>query len=118
MIHTILFLYLSLVPNLFAETVKTIKLCEKSVAIAYVSTRGTVFEFPTEPEKVVLGTKIHFQLCILKVTLRFLQQRLVQDQIFSSICKDDDLYWILRRHQVVAVFILSRIVMPTKLDRR
>jgi hypothetical protein len=69
MIHTILFLYLSLVPKLFAQTVKTIKLCEKNVAIAYVSTRGTVFEFPTEPEKVVLGTKNSFSIVYIKSDL-------------------------------------------------
>lgn len=69
MIKSILLLYLSLVPKVFAENVKTIKLCEKSVATAYVSPRGTVFEFPTEPEKVVLGTKSLFSIVYIKSDL-------------------------------------------------
>lgn len=45
-----------------AETVKTIRLCEKGVAPAVISTRGTVLEFPLEPEKVILGTKGSFSI--------------------------------------------------------
>lgn len=62
MIFLKLILSLSLVPNLWAEDVKTLRLCEKSVATAYVSFRGSVFDFPTEPEKVVLGTKNTFSI--------------------------------------------------------
>lgn len=69
MIQSILLLYLSLAPKVFAENVKTIKLCEKNVATAYVSPRGTVFEFPTEPEKVVLGTKSLFSIVYIKSDL-------------------------------------------------
>ncbi len=55
-------LFLSLVPKIYAENVKTIKLCEKSVASAYISPRGSVLGFPTEPEKVFLGTKSTFSI--------------------------------------------------------
>lgn len=62
MIFNLVLLFLSLVPQVYAENVKTIKLCEKNVATAYISPRGTVLEFPTEPEKVVLGTKNSFSI--------------------------------------------------------
>ncbi len=55
-------LFLSLVPPVFAENVKTIHLCEKSVATIYISPKGTVLDFPSEPEKVVLGTKASFSI--------------------------------------------------------
>ena len=55
-------LFLSFVPPVLAESVKTIKLCEKSVATVYVSPKGTVLDFPAEPEKVVLGTKGAFSI--------------------------------------------------------
>ena len=55
-------LMLCFVPQAFADNVKTIKLCEKSVAPIYVSPKGTVLEFPSEPEKVVLGTKNSFSI--------------------------------------------------------
>lgn len=45
-----------------AETVKTIKLCEKSVAAVSVSSKGTVLDFPAEPEKIILGTKNSFSI--------------------------------------------------------
>ncbi len=45
-----------------AENVRTIRLCEKGVAEATISTRGTVLEFPAEPEKVILGTKGAFSI--------------------------------------------------------
>lgn len=45
-----------------AEDVKTIHLCEKGVASVVISTRGTVLEFPLEPEKVILGTKGAFAI--------------------------------------------------------
>jgi hypothetical protein len=45
-----------------ADNVKTIRLCEKGVASAVISTRGTVLEFPLEPEKVILGTKGSFAI--------------------------------------------------------
>lgn len=55
-------LFLSFVPNLWASSVKTVRLCEKSVLTAYISPRGTVLDFPTEPEKVVLGSKNTFSI--------------------------------------------------------
>lgn len=60
MLEPILILYLS--SQVFAENVKTIKLCEKSVALIYISSKGTVLDFPSEPEKVVLGTKNSFSI--------------------------------------------------------
>lgn len=62
MITSIVLLFLSLVPQVFAEDGKTIKLCEKNIATAHILVRGTVLEFPTEPEKVFLGTKNTFDL--------------------------------------------------------
>ena len=62
-----LLLYLG--PVAFAENVKTLKLCEKSVAPISVSTKGTVLEFPTEPEKVVLGSKGAFAIEYIKSDL-------------------------------------------------
>jgi hypothetical protein len=59
----IILLALSLVPPLWAATghdVRTVKLCEKSVAQAFISPKGTVLDFPAEPEKVILGTKGSF----------------------------------------------------------
>lgn len=61
MLIKIIFLFLSLVPPVWAASnVKTVKLCEKSVAQAFISPKGTVLDFPAEPEKVVLGTKNSF----------------------------------------------------------
>ncbi len=60
LLEPILILYLS--SQVFAENVKTIKLCEKSVALIYISSKGTVLDFPSEPEKVVLGTKNSFSI--------------------------------------------------------
>jgi len=60
LIHLIL--SLCLVPQVFADNVKTVKLCEKSVAPIYISPKGTVLDFPAEPEKVVLGTKNSFSI--------------------------------------------------------
>ncbi len=68
MISTIL-LFLSLVPNVFAEEGKTIKLCEKNIAPVRILIRGTVLEFPTEPEKVFLGTKGTFSIDYVKSDL-------------------------------------------------
>lgn len=62
MIFYKLFLFLSLVPPVFAESVKTVHICEKSVAQIYISPKGTVLDFPSEPEKVVLGTKGSFAI--------------------------------------------------------
>lgn len=62
MISTLL-LFLALFPPVWAaDNVKTLKICEKSVASAYISAKGTVLDFPTEPEKVVLGTKNSFSI--------------------------------------------------------
>lgn len=55
-------LTLCLSPQVFAESVKTIKICEKSVALVYISPLGTVLDFPSEPEKVVLGSKNSFSI--------------------------------------------------------
>jgi len=62
MILKLLLLALSLVPPVMAApgSVKTLRLCEKGVGQAYISPKGTVLDFPTEPEKVVLGTKGSF----------------------------------------------------------
>lgn len=60
LILKVLLLFLSLMPQVYAENVKTVRLCEKSVAHAYISPKGTVLDFPAEPEKVVLGTKNSF----------------------------------------------------------
>lgn len=68
MINTIL-LFLSLIPQIHAEEGKTIKLCEKNIAIARILIRGTVLEFPTEPEKVFLGTKGTFSIDYMKSDL-------------------------------------------------
>ena len=55
-------LLLSLITPLWADSVKNVRLCEKSVLTAYISSRGTVLDFPAEPEKVVLGTKNTFSI--------------------------------------------------------
>ncbi|OQW53866.1 MAG: hypothetical protein A4S09_06515 [Proteobacteria bacterium SG_bin7] len=60
LIQTVLVLCLS--SKVFAQNVKTIKLCEKSVAPIFISHKGTVLDFPAEPEKVVLGTKNSFSI--------------------------------------------------------
>jgi hypothetical protein len=62
-------LLLSLVPPVFAESVKTLKLCENTVATVHISPRGTVLEFPTEPEKVVLGSKGAFSIQYIRSDL-------------------------------------------------
>lgn len=64
LIKTILSLCIS--PMVYAENVKTIKLCEKNVALVNISTKGTVLDFPSEPEKVVLGTKSSFSIEYIK----------------------------------------------------
>jgi hypothetical protein len=40
-----------------AESMKIYRICENQVASVSVSPKGTVLDFPTEPEKVILGTK-------------------------------------------------------------
>lgn len=55
-------LALCLSPEVWAQNVKTIKLCEKSVAQVSVSPMGSVLEFPTDPEKVFLGAKNSFSI--------------------------------------------------------
>lgn len=63
MIHLIeVILALCLSPQIWAQSVKTIKLCEKSVAPISISPKGTVLDFPAEPEKVILGTKSSFSI--------------------------------------------------------
>lgn len=77
MITKIIFLSLSLIPPVMAKSVRTLKLCEKSVATVYISPKGTVLDFPAEPEKVVLGAKgtffieyIRNDLAVSPATLR------------------------------------------------
>lgn len=65
----ILFLFLSITPPIWAANVKTLRLCENSVAQVNVSPRGTVIEFPAEPEKVVLGTKGAFSIQYIRSDL-------------------------------------------------
>lgn len=65
----VIMLFLSLVTKIYAEEGKTIKLCEKTIATARILVRGTVFEFPTEPEKVFLGTKGTFSIDYMKSDL-------------------------------------------------
>ena len=56
-------LLLSIVPLTWAaEDVKTIRLCENTVAVVLISPKGTVLDFPGDPEKVVLGTKNSFSI--------------------------------------------------------
>ena len=45
-----------------ADNVKTVRLCENAVAVALISPKGTVLDFPADPEKVVLGTKGSFAI--------------------------------------------------------
>lgn len=49
-----------------ADQVKTVKLCDQTVATLAVSTSGTVLDFPIEPEKVILGTKGSFNVEFIK----------------------------------------------------
>lgn len=66
----ILLLFLSFIPPVFAaESVKTVRLCDKNVAQALISPRGTVLEFPVEPEKVILGTKNSFSIEYVRTDL-------------------------------------------------
>lgn len=69
MMTTALSLLFALMSQARADNVKTIKLCENNVATVFVSTRGTVLEFPTEPEKVVLGTRGSFAIEYIKSDL-------------------------------------------------
>lgn len=50
----------------YAEPVRTLKICDKSVAILPVSASGSVLDFPIEPEKVILGTKGSFSIEFVK----------------------------------------------------
>jgi hypothetical protein len=45
-----------------AQSVKTLRLCDDTVAVAAISPKGTVLDFPANPEKVVLGTKNSFSI--------------------------------------------------------
>ena len=53
----------------YADRVKTLRVCENSVAEVAVSPQGTVFDFPQEPEKVILGTKGSFHIEYVKSDL-------------------------------------------------
>lgn len=57
-----LILALCFSPQIWAQSVKTIKLCEKSVATLSISPKGSVLDFPSEPEKVILGTKNSYSI--------------------------------------------------------
>ncbi len=69
MIYSILLLLFSIATPARAENVKTIRLCENNVAVISISPRGTVLEFPTEPEKVVLGAKNSFSIGYIRSDL-------------------------------------------------
>lgn len=56
-------------PQIFAQSVKTIKICDKNVAPIVISTKGTVLDFPSEPEKVILGTKGAFSIEYIRTDL-------------------------------------------------
>lgn len=45
-----------------SESMKTIRLCDNGVASIYISTKGSVLDFPAYPEKVFLGTKNTFSI--------------------------------------------------------
>jgi hypothetical protein len=60
--HSVILWLITLVGPVYADSVKTIHLCEKSVASVYITPKGTVLDFPSEPEKVVLGTKGSFAI--------------------------------------------------------
>lgn len=62
-------LSLCLSSQIFAQSVKTIKLCDKNVAPISISTKGTVLDFPSEPEKVILGTKGSFSIEYIRTDL-------------------------------------------------
>jgi hypothetical protein len=62
MILKVLSLFLCLTPNVFASNVKTIHLCQSSVGKVYLSPKGSVLDFPAEPEKVILGSKGSFSI--------------------------------------------------------
>jgi hypothetical protein len=61
-IQLILFFLTASASHVWASEVKTLRLCENAVAQVRISPRGTVLEFPTQPEKVVLGTKGSFSI--------------------------------------------------------
>ncbi|PWU17444.1 MAG: hypothetical protein C5B49_08860 [Bdellovibrio sp.] len=62
MIWKWIFILINMIPPAVADSTKTIKLCENSVATVQISPRGTVFDFPSEPQKVVLGAKNSFSI--------------------------------------------------------
>lgn len=49
-----------------AQSVRTIRLCENAVATINVSTKGSVLDFPSEPQKVVLGMRGSFNVEYIK----------------------------------------------------
>jgi hypothetical protein len=58
-----IFVILSIFPAaMAAQNVKTLRLCDDGVATALISPKGTVLDFPANPEKVVLGTKNSFSI--------------------------------------------------------
>lgn len=58
-----IFVILSIFPAaMAAQNVKTLKLCDDSVAIAAISPKGTVLDFPSNPEKIILGNKNSFSI--------------------------------------------------------
>lgn len=69
MILLTIILALCTTPKVFAQNVKTIKLCEKNVASVSISTKGTVLDFPSEPEKVIVGNKGSFSIEYIRTDL-------------------------------------------------
>ena len=49
-----------------AETTKIIRICDNQVASVPISNKGTVLDFASEPEKVILGTKGTFFIEFVK----------------------------------------------------
>ncbi|RYZ78462.1 MAG: hypothetical protein EOP06_29030 [Proteobacteria bacterium] len=69
MISSILLLFLSFAREVKAEEGRVLRVCEKSVAATFISPKGTVLEFPSEPEKVFLGTKSTFSIDYIRSDL-------------------------------------------------
>lgn len=60
-LNLIILIYLG--SNVWANgNVKTLYLCENTVASALISPKGSVLDFPGDPEKVVLGTKASYAI--------------------------------------------------------
>ena len=62
MILAKLTMLLYLITPVWAESVRTIHLCENTVAVVPISPKGTELDFPSEPQKVMLLTKSSFSV--------------------------------------------------------